>query len=145
MSWWETGIHLARVWMNSRGQVLLRGQRTVSKDANQFIRALARGTATVTANVISKCEHTLCPIIDHPVDPDVILEGCFECGVIRSYNMNIAAGSKIVHKECEPLRMCKGPEGSVFVIDEQGELLQLKWKEEKEELKLVHRICYIKM
>ena len=54
--------------------------------------------------------------------------------------MNIAAGSKIVHKECEPLRMCKGPEGSVFVIDEQGELLQLKWKEEKEELKLVHRI-----
>ena len=100
---------------------------------------MIRQTRNKTAEIKSECCHISCPIIEHPVDPNFILEACSKCKVIRSYNI-ITAESKTVFTGYKPWKVCKGPESSVFVIIVVGELLQLKWRKEKEELELVHRI-----
>ena len=111
--------------MTSRGQVVLRGQTT--SPPNKM------------AQITSKCNVQICPIIEHPLDPDFVLEGCNDYGEIRSYNIKTSE-SKTVYMGCKPWRVCNILEGSLFVLDQEGGLLQLKWKEWKRELELVHRI-----
>ena len=131
------GLDFTTMSVNSRDQLVIRGQSYGSDE--QFICTMARRAGNKAAEIKSECHHRFCPIIEHLVDPDFILEACFECGEIRSYNINTAE-SKTVYSGCKPRRICKGPEGSVFVIDKTDGLLQLEWRKEKEELDLVHRI-----
>ena len=124
-----------------------------SESYEQFIWAVTRQTGNKTAQFKSECCLIFCVIIEHPVDQNFILESCAECGEIRRYNINTAE-SKTVHERCKPWKVYKGPKGLMFVVDGEDELLQLEWREEKEQLELVHRIqtdvknargmCYIK-
>ena len=164
MSTWHTRISgiSPKMYVNSRGevvlgghtsgQVVLRGHRPSS--SNSVIRLVETETGKTLVDIPSTCGHSCCPIIEHPVNPDFILEACSECEVIRSYDINTAE-SKTIYAGYKALMLCKGPEGYMFAADRQGELLLLLWREEKEELvvaekiqiqtdmQYVRRICYI--
>ena len=125
---------------NSRDEVVTRGEKswTSGSRVKQYIKIVER-TGKNTAKITSKCHHIFCPIIEHPMDPNLLLEACEECEVIRCYNINTAE-SKTVYTGCKPEKVCIGSEGYVFVIDVEGELIQLQWREEKEELELANKI-----
>ena len=122
--------------VNSKDQLVLRG--VSYKSCEQLIWTVTRQTGNTTAQIASQCHCRLCPMMRYPDNPDFILETCARCKVIRRYNINTAE-SEIVYEGCKPWKVCEGPEGSVFVIDVEGELLLLEWREEKKELELVHR------
>ena len=134
---WDTGFYCVVISESSRDQLVIRGQSYGSDE--QFICTMARQTGKKMAQFKSKCCHIFCPIMEHPADPNFILEACGTCEVIRSYNI-ITAESKTIYTGCKPLSFCKGPEGSVFVTDGEGELLQLEWREDREEPRLIHRV-----
>ena len=123
--------------VNSKDQLVIRGDSYGSRE--QLIWTVTRQTGNKTAQFKPECCHIFCPIIEHPVDPNFALEVCRWCEVIRSYNINTTE-TKTVCAGYKPWTICRGPEGSVFVIDKTGALLQLEWRPEKEELELVHRI-----
>ena len=86
---WDIGLYGARIWVNSRGQIVLRGQVLDSLGfENQYIMIVERDTGKKTVEMISDCCHRFCPINEHPVNPNCVLEACARCEVIRSYNIN---------------------------------------------------------
>ena len=133
----DAGFYCVVISESSRDQLVIRGQSYGSDE--QFICTMARQTGNKTAQFKSKCCHMFCPIMEHPVDPNFILEACGTCEVIRSYNV-ITSESNTICTGCKLISACKGPESSVFVIDREGELLQLEWREDREKRKTVHRI-----
>ena len=72
--------------VNSRDQLVQRGQSYGS--CKQLIWTVTRQTGNKTAQFESKCHDSFCPIIEHPVNPNFILEVYRWCKEMRSYNIN---------------------------------------------------------
>lgn len=72
----------------------------------------------------------------HPTVPSCILEACYCCEAIWMYNVDSTEGKEI-YTGCKPYAMCEGPDNSVLVWDEDGKVLQLKWDNDEERLKLI--------
>ena len=68
-----------------------------------------------------------------------MIEACSSCGVIQRYDIQTSE-SKITYKKCKPLCICKGPRSSLFVLAQEGDLLQLGRKQNESEMKLIRRI-----
>ena len=86
-----------------------------------------------------ECDHgnyfTSC-ICEQPVDPDGFIETCPECSKIRSYNKG-TGHSKDIFTEAA---ICTGPSGSILGVDDKGCILQFKWKDDSEDLTLLHSL-----
>ena len=107
-----------------------------SSKEKRCIRIVDKEMGNKLVNITSLCHHSGSLVMEHPTDPDYVLEACSSCGMIRCYKINNAE-SKTVYKGCKPLCICKGPDGSVFVMAQKGELLQLKWDDQRKQLELV--------
>ena len=84
----DTGLNINEQQRSS----LFREQKpfTTFGQDKQYIRTIERETGKKISDITSKCNHGYCPIIEHPVDPEFILEVCTGCEVIRSCNINTA-------------------------------------------------------
>ena len=97
---------------------------------NHYIRVLDRDNGKVVKDIRRRCNHV--GIFDEICDdPDHILELCEQCDIIRVYVTT--SGDVIVpYKACRPVAMCKGPDGTVLVVDKWKTVLRFEWlKEEK--------------
>ena len=138
--------------VNSRNQLCARGKAI---DEDYYIRWFDRNTGSCIKKIKCQCQHdklfTSC-ICEHPVDPDVIIETCPKCSKIRSYNMSTGESADI-YIEADIRAICAGPAGSLLGTDVKGHIIQFRWRDDGEELELVHSvkinmtdvqyICYI--
>ena len=105
------------------------------------IKSYDRKNSRVINEIKCHCDHGLVSscICEHPVDPDVVLETCWECGKIRSYNMNTGKSADI-YTESAVTAICTGPAGSILGVGEQGRITKFRLKNNCEELELVHSV-----
>ena len=124
------------------GHIIVAGVR---KDKKDIIRVLN----DVTGNIVEDIP-TMCPdgsllhcfylgITVHPSDANLIIETCIRCQQIRSYNLSNGEGNLVLYG-CKPRTMCAGPEQGILVLDEQKQLLQLKWDKNSKILQQVYKV-----
>ena len=92
-----------------RNQLLVR----MALDGRFNIRVLNKLSGEVSNTIASECDHTYACLTAHPTNHSFVLEGCSECQVIRSYDVQ-AGECKVVHTGSRPIKMCHGPHGLHF-------------------------------
>ena len=109
--------------VTSSDQLLVR----VKIGTKYCIRVIHRLTGNQINEIASKCDHYKVCVNKHPRDEDIVLENCFSCGEIHTYNVHTAK-SISVHKGPEIRIMCCGPAGSLLAVDKKlNGLLKLDW------------------
>lgn len=121
--------------VNSQNQMLMTGY----ENQKQVITVMDQAGGH-TNDIISKCSGTELhsgsrTIMELPHHDDCILEACRKCDVIRMYNI-VTKEEKVVYRACSPYTLCQGPNKSVLVWEEQGEVLQLVWNSTEKKLDL---------
>ena len=114
----------------------------VALDGRFHIRMLNRLSGEVCNTIASECDHTPACLIAHPTKAGFVFEGCSECQVIRSYEIQTAE-CKLVHTGSRPTRMCHGPNSSILVQcrdfpafeSSHTGLSEFKWEDEQQELR----------
>ena len=109
----------------------------IRKDDTEFIRVFNLHTEDLVQEIQPQCQHGqlfVC-IAKHPTDINCMLESCWECKVIRSYNLNTGK-CKVVFSDFWVFSMCEGPGDTMFTY-EFYHLSQLQWNTQKEKLQLV--------
>ena len=96
MNKWNTNMDWTyAMCVNSRNQVCVQGR---DRDIGFYIRWVDRNKGRLIKETKCQCEHDnmlIGCICEHPVDPDVIIETCWKCSKIRSYNMNTGESKDI--------------------------------------------------
>ena len=134
---WNTGFYNVEGCLNGEDKFLIRVGNTSEDKKN--IKVLERRTGQTIFKFTSACRHFHCVIIEHPGDPKFMLEACWECGEIRSYNINTGA-CIITYIACKPRNICKGQGSCSYLSSEEGQILKLQSTKEKGEIELVSRI-----
>ena len=111
-------------------------------------------TPSQTRDIKSNCthfsfNHSIC---EHPTDSDSVLETCHECRQIRSIDITTGEGRSI-YSDGKVSTTCLGPPGSLLRVDNTGQLLCLKFKNQSQNLEVVHstktgitdvrQMCYV--
>ena len=113
-----------------------------SQRKNNYIRWFDKNNGILIREIKCQCAHNnwyIGCIFEHPVDPGVIIETCYECSKIRSYNMSTGESSDI-NTGTAVRAICTSPASSILGADVIGHILQFKWKDGGEELELVHSV-----
>ena len=128
--------------LNKFGNILVRGEKLI-KDTSLFqqissIRIMERITGIVIDETMSACKHRYSHrIIEHPVDPHVILEACMDCKVIRAYDMYTKKVTTV--SEGYPFKLlCLGPDCSLLTVDDVGTISNLMWEERAKYFQVQH-------
>ena len=83
---WNTKMFRAfTMYVNSRNQVCVPGEVADKGFYIRYIRWFDRNTGSQIKEIKCQCEHNSIftgSICEHPEDPDVIIETCWECGKI---------------------------------------------------------------
>ena len=74
--------------------------------------------------------HFYCRLVELQ-NPNYVAEICWACSVIRTYNIERKCLVS-TYRKCKPRKVCSGPDGTILVLDNKGQLLQLKWDSEAE-------------
>ena len=130
-------LGLLTMGINAKNQLLAR----VAMDGRFHLRVMNRYGGQMSSDILSKCDHPSACIATHPTKAGLVFEGCYLCEVIRCYDIH-TTGCKIVHTGSRPMRMCRGPPGSILVqcrnfpVFESSRtgLSEFKWDEEQQEL-----------
>ena len=124
--------------MNSRNQLYIHGE---VENKGFHIRWFDRNNGCLIKEIKCQCYHTVFTgsICEHPLDPNVILETCYECQKIRSYDMNTGRSADI-YTGAGVWAICTGPAGTILGADVVGHILQFRWKDDGEDLELVQSV-----
>ena len=137
------------VRINSRGEVLIREKM----DKESYLRVLDRTARYVVRDLPCPCNHP-CSFCELPENPDYVIEICKSCGKIRAYDI-ITRVVKQVYDNCQPLQICKGPAGTLLLLDKHNLVIKLEWLNDKNDLRrkrtkaiLIHGLninamCYV--
>ena len=137
---------LKAAYLNDTDQILVRTE----VDDKFYIRVMNRLSGEVSSEFPSKCDHFFASLIAHPTDEGFVLEGCFNCQVIRNYNIH-NAHCNIVYEGYLFHKMCRGPTGSILWFDYSVHqsphvgISIVKWDKEHQKLYLEGRLilmCY---
>ena len=111
----------------------------LDEDEMFFIRVLNRQSGEMIQEVQSQCNHTLSypQIHRHPVDPGCVLECCFNCEVIRSYNLNTGNCRVVFSKFCV-FRICDGSGDTILCDAGLRGILQLEWNKQENKFHVVN-------
>ena len=126
MSWTFQFSEWSPMDVTGSNQLLIR----VKERRKYWIRVLDRQTGDLINRIPSMCNHDRVRVIKHSRHVDCMLENCFTCGEIRSYNINMTEILR-VHKGPENIIMCCGPTGSLLVVDKKlSGLFKLDWSDD---------------
>ena len=101
-----------------------------------YIRVLNRPTGALIREIRPQCQHDCfhC-LIRHPADLNCVLESCWDCRVIRSYNLKTGKCNVVLFQFCT-YRTCDGPGGTILSFG-FNKLSQLQWNEQEQKLQVV--------
>ena len=138
---WRILMDTESLKLNRFGQILVRGKNR-NKDTlfqqNSSIRIMERITGRVVEETMSACKHRYSSIIEHPMDPNVILEACMDRMVIRAYDMYTKKVTTV--NAGHPFRLlCLGPNCNLLTVDDvDGTIFNLMWDERAKYFQVRH-------
>ena len=138
---------VSAVRLRTTGELITRGKghkrlrRPFFEHAGKrkYIRIVERLTGRERREIISNCTHESCSVDVTPWDTDYIIEACKECNVVRTYNVNypfLRHAFRGAHTDV----MCCTPDGLLFLLDNNGQLLTFTWDRKKEQFHSTNEI-----
>ena len=128
--------------VNSNDQVIISGP--VSKGRGIVVMDRRDGTMLKTLKCHCECEGSNVSrnISQLRCEPNYIMEGCFYCGVITTYNITTSAVKSVFTRK--PYRMCPCLEDSLLVMYWKNGwfVAQLEWQKESETFEVKRLYSY---
>ena len=114
--------------------VLIRGK------VNEYgcIRGFTRARGTMELDIRTQCQHEYCGLIDHPAGQKSIVETCNICDSVRAYQLETKDVTVCGH--CKALRSCPGPEGTLVILDQKYDIVQLRLNSETKQFDVVKHV-----
>ena len=98
-------------------------------------------TGNTSKTITPWCHHNhSCNILSHPKEPSCIIEACWWCDVVRSYNLNHHGNTIENFMGIKPENICSGPQSTVLVMDINGLLSQLSWSNGGKHFNVIHTL-----
>ena len=130
--------------MINEDYLIVRGTIKEDDSVKVINRIFQIATGTVLRDLNSQCNHQgfISNLCKHPIDEDCVLEACFQCSTVTSYNIKRNA-MKIVLNDNKIKAICNGPSNTLLALDETSftkQLLLLEWQKENDELKVIKTV-----
>ena len=120
--------------LNVLGQIFVRGEKLASLYTSSFqqkssITIVERTTGREVKTTMSACKHRYSHrMVEHPREPNVILEACMDCQVIRAYDIFVAEVTTLNEGYSFKL-LCLRPDCRRLAADNDGTIFDLMWQE----------------